>query len=208
LNNLDLHSLWDGLLIAKAIRTVPRNYSRPLPYPDVEHALRGTIYDSYIRRIMWEGVFQKWSDQVPEWFSCPEATPASAGEIGIWQQVVMNWKRLSGGKQGVEIGPDTDVVCPYHWAKPIHALNCDVVWPKELDEPPYGGGIKFADEDDGEEDAAGRPPKPHPPLLELDTPKYAGVIEDTMVVEKLLAQSGIRLAGILNYLFLKDAARS
>jgi hypothetical protein len=140
---IDLHSLWDGLLIAKAIRTVPRNYSRPLPYPDVEHALRGTIYDSYIRRIMWEGVFQKWSDQVPEWFSCPEATPASAGEIGIWQQVVMNWKRLSGGKQGVEIGPDTDVVCPYHWAKPIHALNCDVVWPKELDEPPYGGGIKF-----------------------------------------------------------------
>jgi hypothetical protein len=59
------------------------------------------------------------------------------------QQVVMSWKRLSGGKQGVEIGPDTDVVCPYHWAKPIHALNCDIVWPKELDEPPYGGGSKF-----------------------------------------------------------------
>ena len=65
------------------------------------------------------------------------------------------------------------------------------------------------DEDEGEKDvAAGRPPKPHPPLLELDTPKYAGVIEDTMVVEKLLAQGGIRLAGILNYLFLEEAARS
>jgi hypothetical protein len=37
-----------------------------------------TIYDSYIRRIMWEGVFQIWSDQVPEWFSCPETTPAAA----------------------------------------------------------------------------------------------------------------------------------
>lgn len=195
----NLHSLWDGLLIAKAIRTVPRNYSRPLPYPDVEHALRGTIYDSYIRRIMWEGVFQKWKDDVPEWFSCPETTPPPPARG--WQQVVMSLKRLAG-KQGVEIGPDTDVLCPYHWAKPIHALNCDIVWPKELDEPPYGGGgSKFADED-----VAGRPPKPHPPLLELDTPKYAGVIEDTMVVEKLLAQGGIRLAGILNYLFLEEAA--
>lgn len=143
ITTIDLHSLWDGLLIAKAIRTVPRNYSRPLPYPDVEQALRGTIYDSYIRRIMWEGVFQKWSDQVPEWFSCPENLPPAAA-AGIWQQVVMGWKRLSGGgKQGVEIGLDTDVICPYHWAKPIHALNCDVVWPKELDEPPYGGGSLF-----------------------------------------------------------------
>ena len=105
----------------------------------MEHALRGTIYDSYIRRIMWEGVFQKWSDQVPEWFSCPETTPPASGGISTWQQVVMSWKRLAGGKQGVEIGPDTDVVCPYHWAKPIHALNCDIVWPKELDEPPYNG---------------------------------------------------------------------
>jgi hypothetical protein len=90
---------------------------------------------------MWEGVFQKWSDQVPEWFSCPETTPAAAaGGMDMWQQVAMGWKRLAGGKQGVEIGLDTDVVCPYHWAKPIHALNCDIVWPKELDEPPYNGG--------------------------------------------------------------------
>ena len=90
---------------------------------------------------MWEGVFQKWSDQVPEWFSCPKtpAAVAAAGGSGMWQQVVMSWKRLAGGKQGVEIGPDTDVVCPYHWAKPIHALNCDIVWPKELDEPLYNG---------------------------------------------------------------------
>ena len=95
---------------------------------------------------MWEGVFQKWGDQVPEWFSCPETTPAAAaaaGGMGMWQQVVMRWKRLAGGKQGVEIGQNTDVVCPYHWAKPIHALNCDIVWPKELDEPPYGGGSKY-----------------------------------------------------------------
>jgi len=49
---------------------------------------------------------------------------------------------------------------------------------------------------------------PNPPPLELDTAKYAGVIEDTMVVEKLLAQSGIRLAGILNYLSLENAAQT
>ena len=64
------------------------------------------------------------------------------------------------------------------------------------------------DEDDGEEDVACRPLKPNPPLLKLDTAKYAGIIEDTMVVEKLLAQGGIRLAGILNYFLLEEAVRS
>ena len=36
---------------------------------------------------------------------------------------------------------------------------------------------------------------------ELDTPEYAGVIEKRMLLEKVLAQGGIRLAGVLNYLF-------
>ena len=46
-------------------------------------------------------------------------------------------------------------------------------------------------------DAAGGSGK----YLQLDTPEYAGVIHDQWIIERLLAQGGIRLAGVLNYLF-------
>ncbi|KAI0944941.1 hypothetical protein AcV7_001608 [Taiwanofungus camphoratus] len=54
----NLHSVWDNLLIAQALRTVPANYTRPLAGPGapaVEAHLRGAIYDPYVRRIMHEG---------------------------------------------------------------------------------------------------------------------------------------------------------
>jgi hypothetical protein len=38
-------------------------------------------------------------------------------------------------------------------------------------------------------------------LPELDKPEYSGKIEDDWVIEKLLAQGGVRLAGILNAIF-------
>lgn len=63
--------------------------------------------------------------------------------------------------------------CPFTWSKPLHELNCDVVWPKE-----YKG-------------AGG-------PLIELDTPEYLGRITQEKTVEKLLAMGGLRLASILN----------
>jgi len=72
---------------------------------------------------------------------------------------------------------DSDVLCPHAWAAPIHKLNCDVVWTAELDSP------------SGDE------------LPQLDKPEYSGKIEDGWVVEKLLAQGGVRLAGILNAIF-------
>ena len=78
---------------------------------------------------------------------------------------------------GVDINPDGPVVCPYYWSRPIHQINCDIAWPPALD-----------DDDDDE-------------LLELDTPEYAGTIERELIIEKLLAQGGLRLAGILNYVF-------
>jgi hypothetical protein len=57
------------------------------------------------------------------------------------------------------------------------------VWPPELDNP----------------ETHGRAPRRE--YLELDTPKYTGRIEKEWIVEKLLAQGGVRLAGILNYIF-------
>lgn len=93
---------------------------------------------------------------------------------------------------------DDDILCPHYWAEPIHKLNCEIVWPKELDEPPYNHSRL---EDDSE--YAGRPGTPPGggPYLELDTPQYTGVISERWIVEKLLAQGGIRLAGVLNWLF-------
>ena len=90
-------------------------------------------------------------------------------------------------KPGPGRGPpqtsDSAVLCPYAWSAPIHKLNCEVVWPPELDEP----------------ETEGRAPRRD--YLELDTPKYSGNIEKKWIVEKLLAQAGVRLAGILNRIF-------
>jgi len=179
----NLHSLWDGLLIAKAVRTVPPNYSLPLPYPDIEGALRGAIYDSYIRRILWEGTLNKWTHEIDGWLSCSAPTP-DFETASTWQKVLSG---LSGfntlfNKRGVEINPDEDVVCPYFWSQSLSALNCDIVWPKQSE----------SEENEPSLDTA---------ALELDTPGYAGVIEKRMLLEKLLAQGGVRLAGLLNYLF-------
>ncbi|KAJ7760937.1 phospholipase C/P1 nuclease domain-containing protein [Mycena metata] len=169
----NLHSLWDGLLIAKALRSVPPQYSRPLPYPQIERSLRGAIYDSYVRMIMWEGVLGEWEQDIPDWLTCP--APASASSA-----------------------TDDALICPHHWATPIHALNCELVFPPALDQPPYNDT---------------RPPPAleqfaqasfsvaADPFLELDTPEYSGVITEGWVIEKLLAQAGLRLAGVLNYLF-------
>ncbi|KAJ7782486.1 phospholipase C/P1 nuclease [Mycena maculata] len=213
----NLHSLWDGLLIAKALRSVPQKYSRPLPSPKIEYALRGTIYDSYVRMIMWEGVLGKWQTQIPEWLECPAPRSRSLSLSfplsfsSFWQQALFLWDRV----MGVMDDTDDDLICPYHWAQPIHALNCEIVWPKALDEPPYNNSrldgasphshqdcaspaVELAQFDKAGHYVGGAKGGPY---LELDTPEYSGAISRQWIVEKLLAQAGIRLAGVLNYLF-------
>lgn len=46
-------------MIARSIREL-RNYTQPLPSRQIESALRGSIYDSYVRFILWEGVRLWW----------------------------------------------------------------------------------------------------------------------------------------------------
>lgn len=112
---------------------------------------------------------------------------------------------------------DDDVLCPYAWARAIHELNCAFpVWPAELDKVAVAGTHSPRTTDvegdhhdchmeGGDVEMTGRPPRPHPDLLELDTPEYAGRVRDGWVVERLLAMAGIRLAGILNGLVLGEA---
>ncbi|KAJ7072064.1 phospholipase C/P1 nuclease domain-containing protein [Mycena amicta] len=198
----NLHSLWDGLLIAKAIRSVPSKYNRPLPSTKIEWALRGTIYDSYVRMIMVEGVLGNWRSEVAEWLTCP-APPATRRPSSssaslllpapfgpLLEQVIVFCQRFVFGLVTRDAGAETDdeLICPYAWAKPIHALNCEIAWPPALDEPPYNQTRLDGATANG-------------PYLELDTPEYSGVIAERRIVEKLLAQAGIRLAGVLNYLF-------
>lgn len=211
-SHIDLHSLWDGLLIAQGIRNLPANYSRPLPFPEIETHLRGTIYDSYIRKVMWVGIMGQWKDDIDSWISCPPPPPppsssSSSSFGGILQTILSLFSR------NVADETDDDMVCPYAWAKPINELNCDFIFPKALDKPPYNRAHSSF------EATAGIQPvhpayMPHrydsietstkgatEPYLELDTPEYAGKIRKDLVVEKLLAQAGIRLAGVLNWLF-------
>ena len=187
LSCIDLHSMWDSLIVAKAIRTTPLNYTKPVPDHDIEKHLRGAIYDPLIRKIVIDGIGGQWQDEVNSWLKCPgqqDQEPPS-----MWEQT----KQLVVGRAWSSGDTDDEAICPYHWATPIHEMNCEWIWPREMDEPPYGGSSSSVFDLFG-----GRPSRPY---LELDTPEYGGKIAREWVVEKLFAMAGIRLAAILNYLF-------
>ncbi|KAG8750061.1 hypothetical protein FRC14_000841 [Serendipita sp. 396] len=149
----------------------------------VEDALKGAIYDPYIRSIVWEGLSQAWKDQVDEWYTCPSTSLTSS--FANSDQVPLDRNTMTT-ETNVRRWDD-DFVCPYHWAKPNSRLNCAITFPKELDWP-----------------ANSTDPHPAP---ELDTSVYAGKIRKLRVMERLLAQGGIRTAAILNGLFATDDAQ-
>jgi hypothetical protein len=83
------------------------------------------------------------------------------------------------------------------------------IWPAELDLPPYNKSRVQSDYEHSHdhEDPInfwGRPRQPHPDLFELDTPEYAGRLRKEWVVERLMAMAGVRLAGLLNGLFMDE----
>jgi len=163
---------------------------------------------------MWEGILGKWKDEVPGWLACPESVKIMPTQK--WQQVLSMWGALTG--KGVAEDIDDDVVCPQAWAEPIHKLNCEIVWPKALDQPPYKHTHLFpsttshdhhhtsADAELAQFDSSGAyvAGLQGGLYLELDTPEYWGAISEGWIVERLLAMAGIRLAGILNWLFAEE----
>ncbi|KAM0786860.1 hypothetical protein ACM66B_002286 [Microbotryomycetes sp. NB124-2] len=170
---MNLHGLWDNQLIAKALRD-QSNYTRPLPARQIEDNLRGAIYDPYIRLILWEGVRQWWRPSLPEWFECPRKT-------STWDSV----KQVVFGPRAPKLdGPYYDaeddvwsVICPVHWARQTHEVTCSRTFPPA--------------KEDGEE-------TDHP---ELHTKAYYNPIRDNNIIEKMLAQGGMRLAASLNAIF-------
>ena len=228
----DLHTVWDSLLISERIRTLPRNYTQPLPLPDVEFYLRDTIYDPYIRRLVWEGLLGKWQDELDAWLDCPSSSssdqhqhqPQSA-PTSTWQYVFSLLTPVSKPKGENEsedgLGVDDDTLCPYAWAKPIHQLNCQVVFPKELDKAPFNRlsshsfkprtfdhehahsdqGCDCGDASEDAYDAFMSLTRKKSPYLELYTPDYVGLVKEQWIVEKLLTQAGVRLGAVLNWIF-------
>lgn len=219
----DLHTVWDRLLISERLRTLPLNYTLPLPLPDVEFHLRDTIYDPYVRRLVWEGLLDKFQDEIDAWLVCPSSGSSEQRQrqrlpTSTWQYVFSLLSSASKGESESDdgLGIDDDTLCPYAWAKPIHQLNCQVVFPKELDEAPFnrlssyfiephhahsdqGCGSVDASEDAYDAFVSRKPRKS--PYLELYTPDYAGFIKEQWIVEKLLMQAGVRLAAVLNWIF-------
>lgn len=212
---VDLHSLWDGLLIAQALRTIPANYTRRFPQGstsvDLEtHLRRDTIYDPYVRRVLWEGmgvgsVPGRFASVALDWLSCPIKGVKEDNSFLNSVQTTLGLRSAVDEDRW-----DDDVLCPFAWSKDLHKLNCELpVWPAEFDQPPYNES-RLADVDPHAHDEefedfwSSRPRTPHPDLLELDTPKYAGKIRNEWVVERLLASAGVRLAAILNGLFMDE----
>ena len=205
----ELHSVWDALLIAKAILNTPQNYTDALPSKYIEDALFGKAYDPYVRQIMYEGILGKYKPDLDAWLACPAVDAPSRlypptellNQLPLTPSSPRNRFSLSEFFYSLltpktkttpttkSLAKDEDVpptddsfVCPYAWAKPMHQLNCEIIWPLELDDPEREG------------------------YLELDTPEYSGKIREEWVLERQLAMGGIRLAAILNYLFAGDEA--
>jgi hypothetical protein len=138
----DIHYLWDYVIPDKAIRETSSKYNLPLPDPKLESHLQGKSYDPFIRKIVWEGISNKWADEVEYWADCP--TPKATQSWGETKQWLM-------GLLNDEKPLDNEFACPYYWSKPTHQMLCDFVWPKdvglstgpyvELNTPQYGGMI-------------------------------------------------------------------
>jgi len=206
-----------------AIRTVGYNYTKPLPtgFERVEENLRGAIYDPLIRKIVWEGVEGKWAEEVGDWVSCSKdegdmTAEAEEKKDNVWRTLGDFFLPGWFVRRSVEIPiTDTEFICPYHWAKPIHLLNCELIWPKQLEgdhsasrvmaSSPRRARCKryphFDNFDMEEEEDVVETENDEEPPYELDNPDYMGAIEKRMLLEQFLGQGGVRLAAALNYIF-------
>lgn len=172
-----------------------------------------------MRFIVWEGILGWWREDYLSWASCPASEYAGASypsnlstepttsfvDMTLGDEVVFtdefapsspiesepffesDQHPLTGLTPKRELPTDLPLpVCPLHWSQPIHALNCNstLIWPAYFSSLP----------------PTNSPPEhiPASELIQLDTPSYAGRIRGELVIERLLAMAGVRLAAVLN----------
>jgi len=122
---VDLHAMWDGDVVKRAMDTTPSKWSKHLT-PEIEGHLHGNKYDPLIRKILVEGIDKTWAGEVESWIECPAVNSLLHGGGPDRQIVLQSEWQVSD--------TDDDSVCPWHWAAPIHNLTCEWIWPKEADE--------------------------------------------------------------------------
>ncbi|WFD29419.1 hypothetical protein MSPP1_000428 [Malassezia sp. CBS 17886] len=217
-----LHGVWDSALINRRIRSLT-NYTAQLPRPSLESALRGRHYDAYIRWILVEGLGigmrerrdAVWWEDWRSWTKCP-TSPDTAGNI---------------------TDPDTALLCPLYWGQKTHAVACQyafaapVPWPRSVQHVASERGLwrlaavgtralihagnaalawvdAPAVADAMRSHLRGAPVRPPlQPLPDVSSAQYMGPIESAKIVERQLAQAGVRLAALVNALLLAEAGR-
>lgn len=85
----------------------------------IEFALRGSIYDPYIRWIVLEGIYNWWAKDLKDWTTCPQFSSGVASG-----QTLLNQEPFED--------PVDLPVCPFHWAVPTHELLCGFIWPEDV----------------------------------------------------------------------------
>ncbi|KAI0297930.1 phospholipase C/P1 nuclease domain-containing protein [Russula brevipes] len=176
----NLHSVWDNLLIAKAVRLTPANYTSPIHAPVLEDTLRGAIYDLHPHR------WRDWASTAPRPLDVRSRlvarvpAPAAHQWAPEEQQVLVGPRKPSPApRERPAETSDSDMLCPHAWAVPIHKLK--------------------SARSCGPRSSTARTRRVRTAVAAEAT--FRRKIEDDWVVEKLLAQGGVRLAGILNAIF-------
>ncbi|GAA5832034.1 hypothetical protein JCM11251_002795 [Rhodosporidiobolus azoricus] len=188
----NLHSLWDGLLIARTLRE-QRNYTTPLPSQQIERALTGRIYDPYIRLLLWEGVRSWYRSSLSEWMDCSATGPFSTSSAS--STVIKHTPKVEDedapfiptaakGQLTFSSTEKTskveDIACPIRWATETHRVTCELGFPEGYDE--------------------------HGALREIggESEFWRGLKADHSLA-RLLLQGGLRLAAVLNTVLAEPA---
>ncbi|GAA6063204.1 hypothetical protein JCM10212_006837 [Sporobolomyces blumeae] len=173
----NLHGLWDNLLLSRKLRE-QRNYTDPLPSQQIESALTGAIYDPLIRLLLWEGVRNWWRSSLPSWLACP-ASPLGSPLASEGSSTTQLAFRADPRRATSTLD---SIVCPVHWASQTHKVTCSLAFPDDYNEheqPPREVGGNTA---------------------------YYRAIADSLTIERLLTQAGLRLAATLNSVLREPAS--
>jgi len=201
-----LHSVWDSSILLRKIATLG-NYTTGTGNNQIESALKGNIYDPYVRFIVKEGIWGWWKESSKGWFDCPaegEHFPTN-DEVGVSEfeggagEGEGKWENV--GKIVLAALPtgwgnalfNTGLLAPPTPAEYVDVASltsgwlpaCPYTWGKVLH--PYNCAYAW--------------PKDYHPGVELDDGEYFERITNDKVFEALLGKAGIRLAAVLNAIY-------
>lgn len=179
----------------------------------IESALTGRIYDPYIRLLLWEGVRTWWRTSLPGWFTCAPSSSSSA--------LAPSAAPFHPAQLVLGASPAKATVCPVTWATETHRTTCAMGFPDGYDEHgapvEAGGRSEFYRRIRGA--SASSLLSSCSSCLRARCGLFAEVLAaltlvpssavppaDSLTVERLLTQAGLRLAAALNTVLGSAAA--